>query len=144
MAEKPTESVSPEKDEAIADTPERREEVASKLVDRFALWSGVAGLIPLPIVDTIAVGGLQLQMLRRISQIYDVAFCENSGKALIASIGGIDDPGDQRHRRRQRAQSRANFRNDRIGICDAGAFCRRHLRDRQGFHSALCDGRDST
>jgi len=88
MAQKPTESVSAEKDEAIADSPEQREEVASKLVDRFALWSGVAGLLPLPLVDTIAVGGLQLQMVRRLSQIYDVAFSENSGKALIASTAG--------------------------------------------------------
>ena len=100
MAQKPTESVSPEKDEAIAATssttsdpvtemtPEHREEMASKLVDRFAIWSGVAGLIPLPVVDTVAVGGLQIQMLRRLSQIYDVAFSENSGKALIASLAG--------------------------------------------------------
>ena len=88
MAEQATESVTLEKNEAIADTPEHRAEVASKLVDRFAIWSGVAGLLPLPVVDTIAVGGLQLQMLRRISQIYGVAFAENSGKALIASTAG--------------------------------------------------------
>ena len=92
MATKPTESVSPEKNEAIVDspemTPEQRNEVASKLVDRFAIWSGVAGLLPLPVFDTIAVGGLQLQMLRRLSQIYEVAFAENSGKALIASTAG--------------------------------------------------------
>ena len=95
MAQKSTASVSSEKGEAIAatnsttsDTPEPRDEVASKLVDRFAMWSGVAGLIPLPIVDIIAVGGLQLQMLRRLSQIYDVSFSENSGKALIASLAG--------------------------------------------------------
>jgi uncharacterized protein (DUF697 family) len=72
------------------DTPaaENRYEVASKLVDRFALWSGVAGLIPVPIVDAVAVGGLQIQMLRRISQIYDVAFSDNRGKAVIASLAG--------------------------------------------------------
>jgi uncharacterized protein (DUF697 family) len=58
------------------------------LVDRFALWSGVAGLIPVPIVDAVAVGGLQIQMLRRISQIYDVAFSDNRGKAVIASLAG--------------------------------------------------------
>jgi len=79
--------------EAIAaDTPETREEMASKLVDRFALWSGVAGLIPLPVVDVLAVGGLQIQMVRRLSQIYDVAFSENRGKALIASIAGAAIP----------------------------------------------------
>src|SRR5215471_15270833 len=82
-------STSSETGEAIAaDTPETRKEVASKLVDRFALWSGVAGLIPVPVVDVFAVGGLQIQMLRRISQIYDVGFSENRGKALIASIAG--------------------------------------------------------
>lgn len=63
-------------------------ELASRLVNRFAVWSGVAGLIPLPVVDIVAVGGLQVQMLRRISQLYGVPFSENRGKALIASLGG--------------------------------------------------------
>lgn len=73
-------------------TPERREEIASKLVDRFAIWGGVAGLIPLPVVDLVAVGGLQIQMLRRISQIYSVPFSENRGKALIAALLGATVP----------------------------------------------------
>jgi len=90
MAENSTASGGAENEEAIAATTdtEARNELASKLVDRFALWSGVAGLIPLPFVDVFAVGGLQLQMLRRISQIYDVAFSENRGKAVIASLAG--------------------------------------------------------
>jgi len=92
MANKPTSSAGAESGEAIADTaemtPEERSEVASNLVDRFALWSGVAGLIPVPVVDVMAVGGLQIQMVRRLSQIYDVAFSENRGKALIASLAG--------------------------------------------------------
>ncbi len=66
--------------------------MASKLVDRFAIWSGVAGLIPLPVIDVVAVGGLQLQMLRRLSQIYDVQFSENRGKALIAALAGCMIP----------------------------------------------------
>lgn len=73
-------------------TPERRNELASKLVDRFAIWSGVAGLIPVPVVDVVAVGGLQIEMLRRISRIYGVAFSENRGKALIASLAGAMIP----------------------------------------------------
>src|SRR6516162_640729 len=86
MAEKPTASASP--GEGAAATPEERRELATKLVDRFAVWSGVAGLIPLPVVDVVAVGGLQVQMLRRISQLYNVPFSENRGKALIASLAG--------------------------------------------------------
>jgi uncharacterized protein (DUF697 family) len=69
-----------------------REEVASKLVDRFSIWSGVAGLIPIPVVDVLTVGGLQLQMLRRISQIYDIDFSENRGKSLIAALAGCMIP----------------------------------------------------
>ena len=73
-------------------TTETRQELASKLVDRFALWSGVAGLIPVPVVDAATVAGLQLQMVRRISQIYDVNFSENVGKSLVAALAGAMVP----------------------------------------------------
>lgn len=99
MAQKPTASESSEKGEAIAATsstmsdtpeitPEHRDEMAAKLIERFAIWSGVAGLIPLPVIDAVAVGGLQIQMLRRLSQIYGVPFSDNRGKALIAGLAG--------------------------------------------------------
>jgi uncharacterized protein (DUF697 family) len=86
MAPKSTTSVSAENGEAGATGT--RDEIASKLVERFSLWSGVAGLLPMPVVDVFVVGGLQLQMLNRLSQIYAVPFSENRGKALIASLAG--------------------------------------------------------
>ena len=93
MAQKPTASVSAEKGEATTSdtlemTPEHRDEMASKLVERYALWSGVAGLIPMPFIDAVAVGGIQIQMVRRLSQIFGVPFSENRGKALIAALAG--------------------------------------------------------
>lgn len=94
MAEIPEASMNAEHDEAIA-TPTStadRHEVADKLVDRFAIWSGVAGLVPLPVVDVLAVGGLQVQMLRRLSQIYNVEFSANRGKAVIAALAGCMIP----------------------------------------------------
>jgi uncharacterized protein (DUF697 family) len=90
MAQKPTGKA--ETTSTAADTPEQRGEVASKLVDRFAIWSGVAGLIPIPVVDILCVGGLQLQMLRRLSQIYGVPFSDNRGKSLIAACAGAAIP----------------------------------------------------
>jgi len=103
MAQKPQASTSLEKAEATATaessaagksefTPERRDELATQLVDRFALGSGVAGLVPLPGIDAVAVGAVQLQMLRRLSQIYEVPFSANRGKALIASLAGAAIP----------------------------------------------------
>ena len=79
------ETTSPDATEML---PEDRRAAAVKLVERFALWSGAAGLIPVPFVDLAAVGGVQIQMLRRISQIYNVPFSENLGKALVASLAG--------------------------------------------------------
>ena len=52
--------------ETVEMTDERRDEQASQLVDRFSLWSGAAGLIPIPLVDVAVVGGVQIQMLRKL------------------------------------------------------------------------------
>ena len=61
---------------------------ATQVVKRLSLWSGAAGLIPLPLIDLAAVGGVQVEMLRRISKIYGVPFSKNSGKAVIAGVVG--------------------------------------------------------
>jgi uncharacterized protein (DUF697 family) len=69
-------------------TDAERDEMAANLVSRFSKWAAAAGVIPLPIVDMVAVGGIQLQMLRKLADIYDVPFSENRGKSLIASLAG--------------------------------------------------------
>lgn len=73
-------------------TAEEREEMASQLVDRFSVWSGAAGLVPVPLVDLVAVAGVQLQMLRKLSEIYEVPFSDNRGKSIIASLAGAIIP----------------------------------------------------
>lgn len=73
-------------------TDAEREEQATQVVDRFSLWSGAAGLIPIPIVDIAAVGGVQLQMLRKLAEIYGVSFADNRGKSVIASLAGAIIP----------------------------------------------------
>jgi uncharacterized protein (DUF697 family) len=76
-------------DLAAADmTDSTRDELASHLVDRLSLWSGAAGLIPVPLVDMAAVGGVQLHMLRRLAEIYRVPFSENRGKSILTSLVG--------------------------------------------------------
>jgi uncharacterized protein (DUF697 family) len=65
---------------------------ASQLVDRLSLWSGAAGLIPMPLLDMAAVGGVQLHMLRRLSEIYKIPFSENRGKSIVTSLAGAIAP----------------------------------------------------
>ena len=79
------ETILPDAAKPAADTRRAR---ATKLVERFSVWSGVAGLIPVPFVDLAAVGGVQIEMLRRISQIYEVPFSKNRGRAVIAGLAG--------------------------------------------------------
>ena len=128
-------------------TDESRDEAASKLVDRFSLWSGAAGLIPVPLVDMVAVGGVQLQMLRRLSEIYGVPFSENRGKSIIASLAGSVIPASTAT---TTAMGVASVLKGIPGIGtvivrvhDAGVLRRRHLRHRQGFHPAFRFGRNT-
>jgi uncharacterized protein (DUF697 family) len=80
-------------DPAITEmTDSARDEHALQLVDRLSLWSGAAGLIPLPLVDVAAVGGVQFYMLRRLSEIYGVPFTDNRGKSILASVAGAVIP----------------------------------------------------
>src|SRR5262245_64875519 len=100
MAKEPTGAGKAEKSAEVAArtrpereiTDESRDEIASRLVDRFALWGAGAGLIPIPLVDVATVAGVQIQMLRRLSQIYDVPFSENRGKSVIAGLLGAAIP----------------------------------------------------
>jgi uncharacterized protein (DUF697 family) len=71
---------------------DERRAYARQLVERFSLWAGAAGLLPIPVADLAAVAGLQIQMLRRLSQIYDVPFSRHRGKALVAGFAGTMIP----------------------------------------------------
>ena len=122
-------------------TDAEREEAASQLVDRFSLWSGAAGLIPVPLIDVVAVGGVQLQMLRKLSEIYGVPFTDNRGKSVIASLRRRHHSGQHRDHDgddlRQPDQGNSRHRLGGRRFDHAGVLRRRHLRDRPGVHEAL-------
>jgi uncharacterized protein (DUF697 family) len=85
-------AAAPETVEMVEKTDEIRDQEATQLVDRFSLWAGAAGLVPIPLVDVAVVGGVQLQMLRKLSDIYGVPFSENMGKSVLASVAGAVIP----------------------------------------------------
>ena len=65
-----------------------REKEALKIVKNHIWMSGGAGLIPIPVVDLVAVAGIQLKVLAALSKFYGVPFHKNLGKAAIASLVG--------------------------------------------------------
>ncbi|MDX8394708.1 MAG: DUF697 domain-containing protein [Mariprofundales bacterium] len=48
----------------------------------------VVGIVPIPLVDLIAVTALQLKMLHSLSKNYDIPFKSNIGKSAIGSLVG--------------------------------------------------------
>lgn len=127
---------------------ETREDEASKLVDRFSLWSAAAGLIPVPLVDIAAVGGVQLQMLRRLSEMYGIPFSDNRGKSIIATLAGSLIPASTATTTAmgvlERTQSHSGGRNGDRCADNASVLGLRHLGDRQSFHQAFQLGRDAS
>lgn len=61
---------------------------AQKIVKNYMWWSMGAGLIPVPLVDLAAVSGVQLKMVKDISDVYEIKFSENRGKSIITALLG--------------------------------------------------------
>ena len=61
---------------------------ANEIVRNYTLASVIVGAIPLPVVDLVALSGLQLKMLHRLAGLYQMEFSEELGKSLIASLLG--------------------------------------------------------
>jgi uncharacterized protein (DUF697 family) len=70
-----------------------RAEKARTIVQRNVLWSLGAGVVPVPLLDVVAVSGVQIKMLKEISDLYEVPFTEGMAKkivsALLSSLGGV-------------------------------------------------------
>jgi len=65
-----------------------QKETAESVVRSHVLWSMGAGLIPLPILDSIAVTGVQIDMLKQLSAVYGQDFSASAGKSYISALAG--------------------------------------------------------
>jgi uncharacterized protein (DUF697 family) len=63
-------------------------EDTDRLIRNHVLGSMGVGLIPFPILDIVAMAGVQLNMLRRLAERYNIPFSKDMGKHLIASLLG--------------------------------------------------------
>lgn len=79
--------------EAVAadlNVAEGRKERLEKLSKHHILAAMGVGLIPVPIVDVVALMGVQLNMIRKLSAEYNIPFKQDSGKSIVTSLlGGL-------------------------------------------------------
>jgi len=67
-----------------------KEPESQKIVQHHVYGAMGVGMIPLPLVDLIAISGIQLNMLRKLCQLYDIPFLKDAAKSGIASLlGGV-------------------------------------------------------
>jgi uncharacterized protein (DUF697 family) len=71
---------------AAAELP--RDQRAMAAVKKYALWSAGAGVLPLPVVDMAALVAVQLRMLSKMAQVYEVPFMENGVKSIVTTLLG--------------------------------------------------------
>ncbi len=57
-------------------------------VKSWSQWAVVAGLIPAPIVDTMAISGVQIKMIHALCKLYNVAFKKEAAVAVVSGLVG--------------------------------------------------------
>ncbi len=61
---------------------------ADRIIKEHVLWAIGAGLVPLPILDIVAVTAVQLDMLKQLASLYTIPFTESEGKAWVSALAG--------------------------------------------------------
>lgn len=67
---------------------DKKMQAPDKIINSHMLLSMGAGLVPLPILDVVAVTAVQVDMLKQLSSHYNIPFSEQSGKSWVSAIGG--------------------------------------------------------
>jgi uncharacterized protein (DUF697 family) len=97
-ANPPIIDVPPARAAAAAPDAALREAAAQSIVDRYVKFAAVAGLVPIPLLDTAAITGVQMKMLTELAEHYNVPFTRDRGKVIVASLaGGVAPSFSSRH-----------------------------------------------
>lgn len=61
---------------------------AESTIKNHSLMAAGGGLIPIPLIDFIAVSGIQAELVKNLCGIYQVDFYKNQGKSTISALVG--------------------------------------------------------
>lgn len=75
---------------------EKGKETAKESMDRmirYHVWASMGvGLVPLPVVDMVALTAIQLNMVRKIAKAYQIPFLKDKVKNVLGSLVGSAVP----------------------------------------------------
>ena len=62
---------------------------AAKIVRNHMFGSVASGILPIPLIDIGILTAIQLRMVKRLADHYDVKFSEQRARAIIGSLAGL-------------------------------------------------------
>ncbi len=65
-----------------------KKQKADKIVRQHVLWALGGGLVPIPLLDIVAVTAIQMDMLKQLSDLYEVDYSKSKGKAFASALTG--------------------------------------------------------
>ncbi|MCI5123350.1 MAG: DUF697 domain-containing protein [Candidatus Electrothrix sp. AR5] len=67
---------------------------SDSIIKKHIIFSMGVGVIPVPLLDMVAITGVQLNMLRKLAEIYEVPFNDHKVKSTLSSLvgGGVTVP----------------------------------------------------
>jgi uncharacterized protein (DUF697 family) len=70
-----------------------REMLADRIIRENMLWAAGGGLIPVPMLDMVAITIVEVKMLKELAEIYNLPFREDQVKSILVSLlAGIGAP----------------------------------------------------
>jgi len=61
---------------------------ADKIVQNSVLWTIGAGFIPIPIADMVAVTAIQIDMIKKVAELYELNYSEANLKSWLSTLSG--------------------------------------------------------
>ena len=71
-----------------ADSYDESGATSDSIIKKHIFFSMGVGLIPVPMLDMVAITGVQLNMLRKLAEMYEVPFNEHKVKSTLSSLVG--------------------------------------------------------
>lgn len=65
-----------------------KDQLATEISKKYALYAAGAGLIPIPVVDWAAITGIQLKMLADLGSLYGVPFEADRVRPIVSALLG--------------------------------------------------------
>ncbi|MFD2112871.1 DUF697 domain-containing protein [Thiorhodococcus fuscus] len=87
-------AANPTTEDVQAETPENvsHQDRVSKIISSSVSWSAAAAVVPVPYLDLLAIGAVQVEMVRRLAAAYGEDADKETLKGLISALLGTLAP----------------------------------------------------